>query len=415
VSGSTWARLLGFGLADATLLSRGATLAGAYLATLAVVLASFQVLATTIATDSAQAVLSYYLICGIVSGIDPGSAKASLIERSGGTAPDLRGMTAATTVKAIAMAPVFAGIWLYSSTEALGLRDILIWTPLLTIVGFVTTNYRNLLDFEGRYAAAIWLKQGSLSIAIAGVVLMVAADAPLFAALLLTTASRVLWLACFSRFLPKATGRTEHASPKQQIGAWLTIRGWMPIMALSVLASLGGSIDRMVALRYLTDDAAADYFVVFELLSKFWLFSYILAPILFATRVRGGDSRILQQTLAFMVLVGVLFIAATWIVFSSWFTGLIGWRLGFEGHNAAIIAGAFALAAVSQLLTADLQVRGKSRSLVLASLVLLPLTYVAFAELTYRFGLGGLSLAWLFRTATELTFLIIMSWWARWK
>jgi len=67
-----------------------------------------------------------------------------------------------------------------------------------------------------------------------------------------------------------------------------------------------------------------------------------------------------------------------------------------------LLAGAFAISAVSQILLADLQARGRAHQVLVISALNVPVAGVLFFTLTHHFGLFGLCLAWLLRMSAEL-------------
>lgn len=377
---------------------RGATLLLSYGSTLVIVMACFWSLSQWGDDADLKIALGVYLVATIASGIEPGTARAALL--AGRPELDAHGLIGATALKALVAAPVLAAIWLFSEHDGIGVLHVLLWVAPLAFIGLLTTNYRNLLDFDGRYATAIWLKQGSLSLALLTLAGGLLADMPLHLVLATSLGLRIVWLWALTRGMRLRA--TDRAGLAAQVRKWLILPSWPSLAGTSVLASLGGSVDRMVALRFLTDNAAGRYFILYELLSKVWVLSYIAAPILFASRARGGGAADLRKALTLVGAFGVLFIAATLVVAAGILPAELLGVDRTEAWSAVLIAIAFAAAGISQLLVADLQAAGAARSVFrVSSLLLLP-TALLFYVLTREFGLQGLAWAWLVRTVTEL-------------
>lgn len=129
----------------------------------------------------------------------------------------------------------------------------------------------------------------------------------------------------------------------------------------SVIAAVGGSADRFFGLRYLTPEAWAGYFALYEVFSKFWFIPYVVTPILFTRTAGGRGSRSLARwALVLTTAGGVLFvggIVASLMIQPAAPALLLGKRLSEHIPNPAIVAFAIAVAlnSLAQIRIAELQ------------------------------------------------------------
>jgi O-antigen/teichoic acid export membrane protein len=390
---------------------RGTHICIAYGITLLAVLGCFLLLRQGVTAQSLQAVLGYYLIATITGGIEPGTSKAHiLLGNSQRQDISHSGLFGATAAKSLIAFPFFAGIWLFASADAPSALQIILCSWPLAFIGFLTTNYRNLLDIEGRFAAAIWLKQGSLCLTITVASLVILAGGSLLGGIIFGTFVRIAWLGLF---LCGARGsiarRAGRAAPVAETLRLLRMQGWTSLAAISVLGSLGGSIDRLVALRFLNAEQASIYLVGYELLSKFWILPYILAPIVFASRARGDGGRSVRRAMLLIAGAGVPFVISTPIGLAILH---LQWPNHLEGLSplvGGLLAFAFTVSAATQVLVADLQAKSRTRGFAVASLPILILSIGLFGVLTLHYGVVGVALAWLLRTGVELSVVLALT------
>ncbi|MDQ2861375.1 MAG: hypothetical protein M3T55_11775 [Pseudomonadota bacterium] len=177
----------------------------------------------------------------------------------------------------------------------------------------------------------------------------------------------------------------------------------MELAAVSVLAAAGGSIDRVLALRYLPAAAYASYYLLYEIFSRFWVAPYLLTPILFA-RLAGGREcgafirrAWVGTAAAGAVLVGA--VAGLCVAAPALLSGFVG--TSFALFPIAF-AAAVALGALTQLRIAELQARGAARRATLIVGLGAVFSGVVFFALIRRMGAEGLMLAWLVKSVAEL-------------
>ncbi len=400
--------------AGAALAVRAAAVTGAYAAAAAAVLATVILLRGLIDASRFQAVLGFMFIATLCAGLEPGTVKAHALARTGeaGDAPvALPACLIAGAIKALCAAPVLALVWRLADPAvgpwALG------WTPLVAVAGFWATDLRARLDLDGRHAAAIALKQGSLAGGIALMGALVALRVPLSWAIGVSTLARLAPVAALAWRAP--AGR----DPRGAGGAWreawrlLGEARWAELAAASAIAAAGGSADRVFGLRYLSPAAYGGYFLVYEALSKFWLIPYVLSPILFARRAAGaGDGSglaprgassdaFVRGAWAFTALAGLAYLAGT--AGALWLApGLVRRVLGPPlGAAPLAFAAAVVIGAFTQLRLAQIQGAGAARWAAVVVGLGAILSIALFQVAARRYGAPGLLIAWLIKSAAE--------------
>ena len=377
---------------------RAGTVAGAYLASGLTVMLMVVALRQTLPPPTLRELLGFYFIAALASGLDPGTAKALFVGES--REAGLWMVLGASALKALVVAPVLGLVWRFAA-PGLSLA-ILLTTPLVVIAGFWATDVRVLLDLRGRHATAVWLKQGSLAAGFVLAAILVGYGIPMLWAVLISSVARICLpvLAGWTDRLPSTTARSA-------IGL-LSNTPWIAFAGVSVLGAAGGSIDRVVALRWLPAASYSGYYLLYELFSRFWLLPYLITPILFA-RIAAGQG-------------GGVFAAwswrFTWFAGSAFVVGVSGVALvapgllhRFLGVNFGLptvaFAGAIAIGALTQLRVAELQAAGGARHALLATLAGTLVAVVAFGFGVRQMGVDGLLWAWLLKSAVEFTIAMV--------
>ncbi|MDQ2861374.1 MAG: hypothetical protein M3T55_11770 [Pseudomonadota bacterium] len=178
---------------------RSAVAIGAYLVTALVAAAAILALRQAIPPAALRGALGFFFIAAISAGLEPATVKAAVLRggaRGAIVRPWAPAAQVAIAVKALAASPFLALRWRFADPHV-PLAD-LIWLPAVALAGFAATELRVLLDIEGRHAAAIWLKQGSMAGGLGVLAVLIGAGVPLFWAIGVSTAGRlglVAWAA----------------------------------------------------------------------------------------------------------------------------------------------------------------------------------------------------------------------------
>lgn len=379
--------------------ARAAVAAGAYLVTAVVAAVAIVALRRAITPAALQSALGFFFIAVLAAGIEPATVKAAVLRGRADGASEVGASTwlAACAVKALVASPLLVLLWRFADPR-IALADF-VWLPAVALAGFAATDLRVLFDIQGRHAGAIWLKQGGLAGGLAALALLIWAGVPLFWAIGVSTAGRLALVAWVAAALSRGAAPVSLGRVKDLLG---DIR-WVELAAASLIAALGGSTDRILALRYLPAAAYAGYYLLYEVFSRFWLLPYLLTPILFARLAAGQESGVFIRRgwlatgaagAAFVAAVAGLCVAAP---------GLLSRFLGASfGPYPVAFAAAVAIGALTQLRIAELQGLGAARRATVIVGLCAVFSAVVFFVLVRRMGVEGLMLAWLVKSVVEL-------------
>ncbi len=353
-----------------------------------------------------QSVLSVFLIASLSAGLEPGTVKAEVLGggldrlRSRGLGP----LLATGALKALVASIPLALIWRLADPKMA--LPVLAWTPLIVVAGFVATELRALFDVEGRYALAIGLKQGSLAGGLALLAVLLMAGVPLFWAVGLSSVARITLAAAFAW----SQRQDAHVDLAASVTALLRDPRWLELAGASAIAALGGSIDRILGLRFLPAAQYNAYFLAYEVLCRFWLITYLINPILFARRAAGQPTAtFIRAAWGLVAVAGIGFIAVVALALMV-APALIARLLGADfGWGILALTVAIVITAFTQLRMAELQGVGATRRAAL----LIGLCAVISASVTFvmirALGAAGLLWGWLVKAALEFAAVVLLA------
>ncbi len=375
---------------------RAVVVAGAYALAAAAILLTVIGLRDVVSPARLREFLGFVFIATLAAGLEPGTTKADALD------PDHRAglpaIFAVSTLKALLASPVLALVWRFADPAAS--LSMLAWTPGLCVAGFCVTDLRVLHDLRGRYALAIGLKQGALAggIVLAGT--LIASGAGLGLAVGVSTLARLAVVAVAGLGNSARRGSASFGRDVRRMAADLR---WLDLAAVSVIAAVSGSVDRLFGLRFLDAAAYGGYFLVFEVFSKFWLIPYVLAPIIFARQASGQETgAFLRGAWSFTAAVGALFLAALggllWLAPGP-LARVVGASFGPPTwlFGAGVVVGSFV-----QLRIAGLQGEGASRRAAIVSGFSAVFSVALFYLAARSWGAAGLLSAWLVKSVVEL-------------
>ena len=378
--------------------ARAVVVTGAYVAATVAVLLTVIVLRGAVSPQLLRNLLGFIFIASLAAGLEPGTIKAAALGEAGVDGAALASYLGVGALKGALASPFLAILWrLADPTLPV---PVLAWTPVITIAGFCATDLRVLLDLRGRYALAVGLKQGSLAGGVALVGLLLVLKAPLVWAIGVSSLIRL-------GVLPLAMAFA--GDPPRGGAFWTDARRllrdsrWLDLAAVSLIAAVGGSVDRMIGLRLLGPSDYSAYYLIYEVFTKFWLVSYILGPILFARQATGtGVETFVRGAFGLTVAAGAGFLAVVAGVL-AFGPGLLARVVGASfGWATFAFAVGVVIGAFVQLWIAQLQGAGQGRrtavAMALSAAVSAPVFWIAAG----RFGAEGLLWAFLAKTALEL-------------
>lgn len=370
-----------------------------YLANAGILIACIFILGKHVAPETLKSFLVYFLVASTAAGLDPGTSKASLTSANAG-APFEGGapLLLASSVKALLISPALLLIWAVSSGETVALSE-LVWAPIITILGFAATDMRVAFDAQGRYALAIWGKQGSLALAALVPSIALVLDQDLAIGIAAACLARTIWIAAFW-FVAMDDGAASVSAFQH-----LFRRPWKHLMATSCLGALSASIDRIAAFRFLDPISANTYVLAYEILTKFWLLNYLFAPIVFVQTAKFGKantiSRYAYQTIAFAA---IPFLALAMLFPFAPLPNFMG--LSLESIPLLLFGAAIVLTAFSGILLMEAQALKSAKMATVSAAIGLIVAAVAFPTFLSLWGINGLFAAWLAKSSAE--FLVLL-------
>ena len=375
---------------------RACVVASAYLTTSAVVLLAVYVLRRLAPSHEAQIVLGFFFLASTISGLAPATVKAAALKGLI-RPPDLYPLLAACAAKALLAVPVLAVVWRFADPSAPW--ALVFWLPLVCMAGFGATDLRALLDLRGRYAAAIWLKQGSLAGGLGLLTLLILAGVSPFWAIGISTLVRLAPLLALGWRLGRSSG--EPARPLWDPGL-ISDGRWLELSGASVIAAISGSTDRVLGLHFLPAAAWATYYLIYEIGSKFWFVPYLISPIVFARRVGQATSvTFIRKAWALTAGLGLVFligVAALLTLPPSLKTPVVG---GTPSLTIFAFGTAVVLASFTQIRIAELQGAGRARLATRIIAFSAAVSSIAFFIGVAAFGAPGLLVGWLVKSLVD--------------
>ena len=366
----------------------------AYFFTSILLITSIVVLEGFVGAEQTKTFMTYVFIATLAAGLEPGTARSALIKSNSLEVSGLSiSLLAASFMKACIVSPILALIWFISEGSA-EVVSCLVLTPLFTGIGFLTTDIRVILDARGKYASAIWLKQGSLSLAIVCVTLALISKYSLEISILIACAARLLWMIGFIFSMGGV-----HWSCRRLID-YLNLSHWRHFLLASGIGALAASIDRIIAFHYLDAVSTNAYVLAYEILSKFWVIPYLLTPLVFVKVVKTHVGIVfVRQSYMLIAIAGIPFVLlATALPYAPIklieSADLAPWGL-------TLFSSAILIAALNQIQATSLQASGSEALVTMSATTGLVAACLGFPILMWLLGLNGLFLAWILKSIVE--------------
>jgi hypothetical protein len=348
--------------------------------------------------------LSLIFLTSITSGLELGTAKHVLhVDRNLAFAsdPSLSFLTYAAQIGVFSSFPI-AFLWHLQGHIALNPATLLFAAVLVAIPGYLSTELKVFLDARGFHFRGILIKQAGLCLAYISYIFCFAHNNGIvFAVITACLARACLILIILLSAVPELS--VKLLADSNRYFSKSSIMPVMKFMVASIFTCLSGSMDRLIALNVLDPLAASAYFSVFELLSKFWLFSYIISPIVYSKTATGSasSSRYLRDVTIFISASGLLYmLLASFIAFYLSFAYFLLPNAGVLA--IALMSTAIVISSFTQIYLSHCQALGKHR-IVLSTIAVSMVSSCLFFPLCYYLaGLNGFYAGWLIKSASEI-------------
>jgi hypothetical protein len=348
--------------------------------------------------QSLQSFLVYFFIASTAAGLEPGTSKAALAFAPNENLEKGMPLLFASSSKALLITLPMVVIWIFSAHTNVNATE-LVWAPVIVILGFLATDLRVALDASGQHTFAIWCKQGSLALAAVVPATALLLNYNLSTGIAVSCVARVAWTAVFWLI---TKGSTHSAVTVKQ---HFFKRPWGHFLFASCLGAISASIDRIIAIRFLAPGDAGLYIMIYEVMTKFWVINYLLAPLVFTEKIKSSvKNRISGISYILIGILGIIFLSIS-LLFS--FFDIIDWpinNLSFYALPAFTLA--IVIAAWNGIITAELQALNRARHVSRSVAAGLVVSVVAFPTLLMLWGINGLFLAWIAKSIIEFGFLL---------
>jgi len=372
---------------------------GAYALSALALIGALAIFSSENSEVSPQVITNFVLIVSLVGGFELGLVKSCLINlnETKSRSFDIAILVAKVSSKALIPTVFIFLVWNNLTTE-LGVLQRFIFSYCLCLIGILSSELRVIFDNIGLYSSGIWTKQAGLAIGVftfLGAIYFGLEPTVAFVAYCL---ARTFWLALqFYRY-------TKIAVRKELILFRDTeLFGWRSIFSLSVLAVFSGNIDRILASYYLDPVTAINYFLIYEIFTKYWLVNYLINPIIFVRYAAGSDGLI--SILSLLKVLGTISIISvgTLTLFVSYNPNFFNSVFNISIGNPYIVAFFMAIAinSVTQSLSAVLQSRGYAEYLVKITIIVTLIMGISSIFAIMEFGVNGLLVTWLIKSLFE--------------
>ena len=348
---------------------------------------------------NAETITNFVLLVTIAGGFELGLVKSSLINIDNSRSYSFKKLSLISKVSVRAIIPsiIIFLLWTFLNNDSSFLFKI-IFSYCLCIIGILSSELRVIFDNNGNHSTAVWTKQGGITLGILTFVFSIYLGYGDAISLGMYCLMRVLYLILlFHRFNKINFSDKEIFFDKNQIS------GWKNIFGLSLLAVISGNIDRILISYFLDPLVVLNYFLIYEIFTKYWLIAVIVNPIIFVQFANGGNG--VLSGIGILKILGVISIISvailvTFISFNPMFFNNI---LNISINNLFIILFFIAIVinCVTQIASTLLLSRGYAQNLLIITITVTLVIALTLVYALTNFGVNGLLVTWLIKSCFE--------------
>jgi Na+-driven multidrug efflux pump len=166
----------------------------------------------------------------------------------------------------------------------------------------------------------------------------------------------------------------------------------------------GGSLDRFIGFKILSDLDSSNYYIIYEALTKFWIIPYLLSPIVFAKYIDNIDLLYLKLSIKIIIFFGCIYIALV-IFFLLTFENFLNFKFGSSEDKFFIIVFSFSLVicSLTMILMSYIQAIGKVRESFIIGMVTMVISGFVYYLFALHLKTNGLFLGWLVKSLIEFS------------
>lgn len=348
---------------------------------------------------NAETITNFILLVTLAGGFELGLVKSTLIslDNSRNCSFKKLSLISKVSVRAIIPSIIVFFLWSFLSSDINFILKI-IFSYFFCIIGILSSELRVIFNNNGNHSTAVWTKQGGITLGVLTFVISIYLDYDDITSFGLYFLARTFYLILLFYRLDKIK-----FSDREIVFDKNLISGWKNIFGLSLLAVISGNIDRILISYFLDPIVVLNYFLIYEILTKYWLIAVIVNPVIFVQYASGGNG--ILSGVGIIKALGIISIISisTFIIFVNSYPVFFNNILNISIKNLFIILFFIAIVinGVTQIVSTLLISRGYAQSLLIISIIVTLLTTLILVYAIIHFGINGLLVTWLIKSCFE--------------
>jgi O-antigen/teichoic acid export membrane protein len=381
----------------------------AYLTSAIVVIASLYAIKLSPELASQTELMVFVLIVSMVSGIQLGIVKSVLVSSNASEkylSFDLNKLIKLSFLRVIPVSFGISLLWFFLDNKS-NIIEIYIFSLLLSFIAVSSSEARVIFDHFGKHSRAVWAKQGGLSLGIScftsGMLLGMSFQVSVIVYVVVRSAWIIFQLKNIQNFDLKERQIKFNSKETSQ---------WVGFHGVSILAMVSGNLDRIVVSYFLIANEILDYFLIYEIFTKYWLIAYLANPILFTYLTKSKDNfKKIRSVLFWLSIFALLSIFVFWMFIVFFPNGLSDiFKIQIKVDYVFMFLIAIVVNSITQSIVTIIQAKGKSRKVFLINILITVFMVFTYILMASESGLEGVMLAWLVKSIIEL---VVFSWFYR--
>ncbi len=381
----------------------------AYLVSAIVVIASLYVIKLSPELNSQTELMVFVLIVSMISGIELGIVKSVLAFSNTSEkylSFDLNKLIKLSFLRVIPVSFGISLLWFFLDNKS-SIIEMYIFSLLLSFIAVASSEVRVIFDHFGKHSKAVWAKQGGLSLGMfcfaSGMLLGMSFHVSVIAYVVVRSA----WILFQFKNIQKFNLKQKQIKfNSKETGQWVGFHG------VSILSMVSGNLDRILVSYFLIANEVLDYFLIYEIFTKYWLIAYLANPILFTYLTKSKDNfKKIRSVFFWLSIFSLLSVFVFWIFivfFPNGFSDIFKIQVKVDYIFMFLIA--IVVNSITQSIITVIQAKGESRKVFLINILITLLMVFIFILMASESGLVGVILAWLIKSFIELfAFLLFYS------
>jgi O-antigen/teichoic acid export membrane protein len=373
----------------------------AYLTSAIIVIASLYTIKLSPELSSQTELMVFVLIVSMISGIELGIVKSVLASSNISEkylSFDLNKLIKLSFLRVIPASFGISLLWFFLDNKS-SIIEIYIFSLLLSFIAVASSEARVIFDHFGKHSKAVWAKQGGLSLGmscfISGMLLGMSFQVSVMAYVVVRSAWIIFQFQNLQNFNLKERQIKFNSKETNQ---------WVGFHGVSILAMASGNLDRIVVSYFLIANEVLDYFLIYEIFTKYWLIAYLVNPILFTYLAKSKDNfKKIKSVLFWLSIFALLSVFVFWMFIVFFPNGPLDiLKIQIKVDYILMFLIAIVVNSITQSIITIIQAKGKSRKVFLINILITAFMVFIYILMASESGLKGVILAWLVRSIIEL-------------